>query len=78
MDTIRQQVSVDIPVMDYGYLKSIGQEKGWKIHIITFGKSDQKSKKSILAKLKGSITLPDNLDYKETIADAVLEKYNSI
>ena len=34
MNNSRQSINVEIPVTDFGFLQSIGQEKGWVIHLV--------------------------------------------
>lgn len=75
LDVMPQGIFVDIPQTDMAFFKELAKKMGWNILLSKPLLKNKTSKRDIVERLYGSVSLPENFDYKQELQDAVIAKY---
>lgn len=70
-------VHLDIPRTDFSLLKALVKKMGWSIkqEVISEKTNADTSRVNLIHRLHGSITLPEDFDYKQELTEALTSKY---
>lgn len=75
LDVVPQGIFVDIPQADMAFFKELAKKMGWHILSSKPLLKDNTSKRDIVERLYGAISLPEDFDYKQELQSAVVAKY---
>lgn len=69
-------VSLNVPQSDVNFLTKLVEKMGWGMTKTQTAPSSPKDKLMVAKRLYGCIQLPEDFNYKESLATVLADKYN--
>ena len=70
-------VSLNVPQSDVNFLSKLFKKMGWGMKQTPTVPSSSKDRLMVAKRLYGCIQLPEDFDYKKSLATAISDKYGS-